>query len=344
MKKLMLALLLAPLVALFSWADDAAFHDDHPEEYTVQKGDTLWDISNKFLSTPWFWPEIWHVNTQIANPHLIYPGDVITLVYIDGEPRLTVDRPVRMGPGTTRLSPSVRVLPSEDAISTIPLDRINSFLSRSRVVPEDVLDNAPYMLAGPERRIIVGAGDQAYARGDLDDDIRNYGVFRKEEHFHDPMTGEYLGTHAKRIGSVRLGSREGDVARVQVTRSNEELRMGDRLLPSEERRVDSTFFPSAPDQDINAQIIAVEGGISQVGKLNVVMVNRGEREGLLVGNVLAAYKRGEDTRDPVTGERVTLPDERAGLAMVFRTFEKMSLAIVLEADRPLAVSDRLSNP
>lgn len=344
MKKLMLALLLAPFVALLSWADEAAFHDDPPEEYTVQKGDTLWDISNRFLQTPWLWPEIWHVNEQIENPHLIYPGDLISLVYIDGEPRLTVDRTVKLAPGTTKLSPSVRVLASEEAISTIPLDRINSFLSQSRVVTEEELESAPYMLAGPERRLIVGAGDDAYARGEFEDDIVNYGVFRKEEQYVDPQTGEYLGTHAKRIGSVSLGTSEGDVTRVQVTNSLEELRMGDRLLPSEERSIESNFYPSSPDDEINAEVIAVEGGISQVGKLDVVMLNKGDREGLLAGNVLAVYKRGEVTRDPVTGERVALPDERAGLVMVFRTFEKMSLAIVLEADRPLAVRDRLRNP
>lgn len=344
MKKLMLALLLAPCIALLSWADEAAFHDDPPEEYTVQKGDTLWDISNKFLQTPWLWPEIWHVNEQIANPHLIYPGDVINLVYIDGEPRLTVDRPVKLAPGTTKLSPSVRVLPRDEAISTIPLDRINSFLSRSRVVTDEELEAAPYMLAGPERRLIVGAGDDAYARGEFEGDIDKYGVFRKEEHYRDPQTGEYLGTHAKRIGSVRLGTSEGDVTRVEVTNSLEELRMGDRLLPSEERSIESNFYPSSPDDEITAEVIAVEGGISQVGKLDVVIVNNGDREGLLPGNVLAVYKRGETTRDPVNGERVTLPDERAGLVMVFRTFEKMSLAIVLEADRPLAVRDRLRNP
>ncbi|WP_341936809.1 LysM peptidoglycan-binding domain-containing protein [Marinimicrobium sp. C2-29] len=344
MKKLMLALLLAPMLALVSWAQDASFRSDHPEEYTVQKGDTLWDISNTFLNTPWLWPEIWHVNEQIENPHLIYPGDVIYLVYVDGKPRLTRDRPVKMAPGVTDLDPSVRVLPKDDAISTIPLDRVNTFLSRSRVVTEEQLESAPYMLAGPEERLIVGAGDRAYARGDFEGDFRNYGVYRKEERFRDPETGEYLGTHAKNIGAVRLGTEEGDVARVKVTRSMEEVRMGDRLLPSEERSIDPNFYPSAPDDEINALIMAVEGGVSQVGKMDVVMVNRGEREGLLVGNVLAVHKRGETTRDPVTGERVTLPDERAGLVMIFRTFEKMSLALVLEAERPLAVNDKLLNP
>ncbi|WP_347329817.1 LysM peptidoglycan-binding domain-containing protein [Marinimicrobium locisalis] len=344
MKKLMLGLLLAPLLAVWSWADEAAFRSDHPDEYIVEKGDTLWDISNTFLKSPWLWPEIWHVNQQVENPHLIYPGDVIYLVYVDGKPRLTSERPVKLAPGTTKLSPSVRVLPKDEAISTIPLDRVNAFLSRSRIVTDEQLKAAPYMLAGPEKRLIVAEGDYAYARGDIDRDVANYGVYRREEAYIDPITEEYLGTHAMNIGTVNTGTVEGDITKVQVMRSREELRMGDRLLPSEERTIEPNFYPSAPDNEIEALIMAVEGGVSQVGKLDVVMVNNGEREGLLVGNVLAVYKRGETTRDPVTGESVTLPDERAGLVMVFRTFEKMSLALVLEAERPLAVNDKLLNP
>ncbi|WP_111642188.1 LysM peptidoglycan-binding domain-containing protein [Marinimicrobium alkaliphilum] len=345
MKKLIFAVLAASMLSVLAWADrDTAFRSDHPEEYVVERGDTLWDISNKFLNTPWLWPEIWHVNPQIENPHLIFPGDLIRLVYIDGQPRLTVERTVRMAPGDTRLQPSIRVLSEEDAIPAIPLDRIDSYLSRSRILTEGELDNAPYMLAGPERRLIVGMGDRAYARGDLSEDVDTYGVFRKGEVYHDPQTRERLGEHAQAIGTVRVRTRTDDVATVTVSRSYEEIRMGDRLLPSEQRPVESVFYPSAPDDDIVGQILAVEGGVSQIGKFDVVMINRGEREGLQVGNVLATYKRGEQVRDRVTNERVNLPDERAGLVMIFRTFEKMSFGLVLEADRPLAVEDRVRNP
>jgi len=345
MKKLMLAFLLAPLLASMSWAQEATFRGDHPDEYVVKKGDTLWDISKMFLKSPWLWPEIWHANQQIDNPHLIFPGDLIRLVYIDGEPRLTADRKVKLAPGIDKLSPSVRVLPSEEAIATIPLDRVSSFLSRSRIVTEELLEAAPYMLAGPEQRLVVGAGDRAYARGEFDPELDKYGVYRQEENYYDPETGEYLGTHAMNVGTVGIGQPgEDEVVRVQVTSTRQELRMGDRLLPSEERSIAPNFYPSSPDNEIEAEILAVEGGVSQVGKLNVIMVNRGQREGLEPGHVLAVYKRGETTRDPVTGKRVTLPDERAGLVMVFRSFEKMSLALVLEAERALAIRDKLRNP
>ena len=344
MKKILLAVAAASLISFFSWADDALLKTGHPDEYTVKKGDTLWDISGTFLNSPWLWPEIWHVNPQIENPHLIFPGDLIKLIYLDGQPRLTLERTLKMVPGTTKLSPSIRVQHTEDAISSIPLDKIEVFLSRSRIVEPGVLEASPYILAGQQQHVIVGAGDRAYARGDFDSAYSNYGVYRKGDTFKDPVTKELLGVYAKGVGTVAVTNTEGDVATLDVIRTYEEVRPGDQLLPSEDRSVDSVFFPSAPDVDIEAQIIAVEGGVTQVGKYNVVMINRGEREGLQIGNVMAIYKTGEVVADRVRGGKVALPDERAGLLMVFRTFEKMSFALVLEADRALAVNDKVRNP
>ncbi len=344
MKKILLAAAAASLISFFAWADDALLKTNHPDEYTVKKGDTLWDISSTFLNSPWLWPEIWQVNPQIENPHLIYPGDLIRLVYLDGQPRLTLERTLKLAPGTTKLSPSVRVQGSDEAISSIPLDRINSFLSNSRMLDTDLLETAPYMLAGPQGRVISGAGDNAYARGSFDDGIDNYGVYRKGKAYKDPVTKEFLGIYAQSVGSVGVDKVDGDVATLAVVRANEELRPGDRLLPSEDRVVDSTFYPSAPDSEIVGQLIDVEGGVTQIGKYNVVMINRGDREGLQVGNVLAIYKRGDMVRDRVKGGVVQLPDERAGLLMVFRTFNKMSLGLVLQADRQLSVGDKVENP
>lgn len=351
MKKILLATFAATLLSLFAWAQDPVLKEGHPDEYTVQKGDTLWDISNTFLNTPWMWPEIWHVNPQIENPHLIFPGDVIKLIYLDGSPRLTLERTLRMVPsgstgadGTTKLNPGIRVQSAEEAITTIPLDKIDSFLSRSRILEGNELETNPYILAGPQRRLIVGEGDLAYARGNFSEDMTNYGIFRKGRIYKDPVTKEFLGVYAQGIGTVKLDALENDVGTVKVVRSFEEIRPGDRLLPSEDRSVDSIFYPSAPDVDINGLIIDVEGGVTQVGKLNVVMINRGDRDGLLIGNVLAIYKSGEVVRDRVKGGRVALPDERAGLVMIFRTFNKMSLGLVMEADRPLAVDDKVKNP
>lgn len=352
MKKILLAFVAASLLSLFTWADDSVLKQGHPDEYTVKKGDTLWDISATFLNSPWLWPEIWHVNPQIENPHLIFPGDLIKLIYLDGQPRLTVERTLKMVPGAagagingaTKLSPSIRVQKTDEAISSIPLDKIDPFLSRSRVVAPGVLEAAPYLLAGGQQHVIVGAGDQAYARGKIDSNYTNYGVYRKGQVFKDPVTRESLGVYAQGIGTVAVESIDGEIATLDLIRTYEEVRPGDSLLPSEDRAVESLFYPSAPDSEIDAQIIAVEGGVTQVGKFNVVIINRGEREGLQIGNVLAIFKAGEVVSDRVRGGKIALPDERAGLVMVFRTFEKISFGLVLEADRALAVNDKVKNP
>ncbi len=337
MKKRILGLLGALALAAQVNADQVQLRADYPDQHVVVKGDTLWDISNTFLSTPWMWPEIWHVNPQIENPHLIYPGDVVRLVYLDGKPRVVIDRVVK-------LSPQMRVVDEREAIASIPLDRINNFLSRSRVVENDQLERAPYVVSGESKRLLTGEGDRIYARGEFDPSIAAYGVYRKGQTYVDPVTGEVLGVEATDIASARMRALDEDIATLAVTRSTQELRLGDRLLEDEERSVDSTFYPSAPDVEVDAEIIAVEGGVTQVGKMSVVVINRGQREGMKVGNVLAIYKLGGTVRDRIKGDSVKLPDERAGLMMIFRTFEKLSLGLVLEADRPLSTKDKVKNP
>lgn len=339
MKKRIMGLLGACLLLTQAIAEEPQLRDNYPQRHTVVKGDTLWDISSTFLDNPWMWPEIWHVNPQIENPHLIYPGDVIRLVYLDGKPRITVERN-----RVVKLSPEIRVVEQGDAIPSISLDKINKFLSRSRIVTAEQLESAPYVVAGESKRLVLGKGDRLYARGDFDDSIAVYGVYRKGETYIDPDTNEVLGVQALDIGSGRMRALEDDIATLLMTRTTEEVRVGDRLLTEEQRAIDSTFFPSAPEGEVDATIIAVEGGVTQVGNMDVVVINRGERENMQVGNVLAVYKLGGQVKDRVRGDVVTLPDERAGLVMVFRTFEKLSLGIVLEADRPLAVKDRVRNP
>ncbi len=321
-------------------AEDPMLQDDVPDVHTVVRGDTLWDISNTFLKNPWLWPEIWHVNAQIENPHLIYPGDRIRLIYLDGQPRLTLDNSGRI----YKLEPKAHVISTGEAIDTIPLDEINSFLSRSRVVGKDELKLAPYVISGRDQHLIVGAGDQLYVRGEVDEPRTVYGVYREGDKYVDPVTDEFLGIQARDIGTVVVHSSEDGIATMNVTRTTEEIRIGDRLLREEERAIDSTFFPSAPVADIEGQILAVEGGVSQVGNMDVVVINRGDREGLVPGNVLAVYKRGGTVLDRVSGDRVKLPDERAGLLMIFRTFEKVSMGLVLEADQGLKVEDLVKNP
>ena len=324
---------------------DSHFVGDHPDTYTVKKDDTLWDISGRFLKQPWYWPEIWHVNNQIANPHLIFPGDVIKLVYIDGEKRLTVSAR-SLGPSSNieKLKPQIYATPINEAIATIPLDEINAFLSKSRLLEEEELEIAPYVLAGDSQRLILGAGDKFYARGQFADDVAAYSIYRKDKVYADPETGETLGVQVMDIGSGNMQSIKGDIATLNVTRAIKEIRISDRLMPNEERSIESTFFPSPPANTIEGVIIGVEGGAVRAGMLDVVILNRGKREGLDVGNVLAVYKRGEVVEDKVAKDEVELPEVRAGLLMVFKLYNKLSLALVMKATQPLTANDIVRNP
>ena len=338
MRKLLYALA-ASMLLLTSWAHAAPeLRSDHPERYTVVKGDTLWDISARFLNNPWYWPEIWHVNPQVANPHLIYPGDELALVYIDGKPRVTKVSSDRV----VKLSPKVRSEPIDTPIPAIPLDAISSFLTDTRIVDVEALNGAPYVLEGEDGRIITGAGDRIYARGEKPAD--NVGVFRRSKEFRDPETGEFLGLEARSIARGEVIAENKDVLTLRLKQSNEEVRIGDRLLVGEERRITTSFLPSSPDSDIEAQMISVDGGVSQIGQFDVVAINRGEREGLKPGNVMAVLKSGNLVRAPVTNETIELPSERAGLMMVFQTYEKMSYGLILQATRPLSVGDKVTNP
>ena len=321
---------------------------DHPDVYTVVKGDTLWDISGRFLSQPWLWPEVWQINPQIDNPHLIYPGDEIRLVYVDGEPRLVVNRgnaarTFRVSPGTVSLEPQIRATPLDSAIPAISLDKIEGFLVQNRVVAPDVIDAAPYVVQGEAERIVLGAGDRLYVRGALGA-AESYNFVRKGPLYVDPETKEVLGQEATYLGLGNVVAQEGEIATFFVSQSREEVQIGDRVLPTEERRVDSTFFPSAPEQDIDGEIISVFGGVTQVGQYDVVVLNRGERDDLVVGNVLAIHKKGALARDRIANDIIRLPSERAGLLMVFRTFEKLSYGLVLRTELPLSVGDELHNP
>lgn len=327
----------------------AYLKSDHPDVYTVVKGDTLWDISGKFLERPWLWPEIWQINPQIENPHLIYPEDQITLVYVDGQPQLQLrrgnaGRTYKVTPSdTVSLKPQIRATPLESAIPAISLDAIQGFLVQNRVVEPAILEAAPYVLDGEGERLVLGAGDRVYVRGELTESL-TYSFVRRGPLYVDPDTNEVLGREATYIGLGDAVARDDDISTMTVASTREEVQIGDRVLPTEERRVDSTFFPSSPSSEIKGQIISVFSGVTQVGQYDVVVINRGEREGLEIGDVLAIYKRGALARDRIANETVRLPSERAGLMMVFRTFEKLSYALVLMTEQPLAVHDEVRNP
>ncbi len=332
------------LTLLFSgWlqAEEVKVRDDAPKTYIVKKGDTLWGISGMFLEKPWLWPEIWDVNPQIDNPHLIYPGDELYLVWEDGRPRLRMKRG-----RDVKLTPTMRVTPLDLAIPIIPLDEIGAFLKLHRIVGAGELSDSAYVVAGAKGHLISAPGDRIFGRGYFPEGERAYGIFRPGDAYVDPVTEEILGYQAQDIGNAKLLSpNSDDVVELEVTRVTEEVRITDRLLPLEEKIIDATFHPRAPDQTIeNGFMIAVDGGVTQIGAMDIVVLNKGARDGLEPGQVLAVYQTGELVFDEIAQENVRIPDVRAGLAMVFEAFEKASYAIVLKADRVLRVGDKVKNP
>ncbi len=361
-----ITLLLGLSLSYSTIAQEPSLRSDRPDSYTVVQGDTLWDISQRFLEDAWRWKEIWQGNSQIANPDLIYPGDTIRLVFIDGKPQLVVNSDVPASQPTAptntyssptsskkplktiKLSPKVHSSSIKTAIPAIPLDKINKFLLRNRVVEESVLSTAPHIIAGQESRVILSAGDTIYARGKFPQTISSYGIYRKGQSYIDPETKEVLGTQAIDVGAANIQALSKDVGTFSITRSTNEARIGDRLIPSAERQITSTFLPAPPQKTVKGTIMAVERGVSQAGKLEIVVINLGQRDALEPGNVLAIYKRGANIRDRFAQEKtpkaVELPNVEAGLMMVFEVFEKMSLAIILEAEKGAVIGDMITNP
>lgn len=369
MKKQLLGLVAASALAASAYAvavaSNVAVKDSAPERYTVKKGDTLWDISGRYLSDPWRWPEIWAANRQIDNPHLIFPGDVLLLCSIKGQAMVVVDQgggcaeaESRIAAGTQpaeqkvtgsgrdfKLHPQVREQDLALAIPAIPLQAIQRYLNDSRVVTPDELQKAPYVMAGADERLVVGAGSKVYVRGKGMDADGSYGVYRGGVRYDDPESGEVLGYEATAIGSGRMIALSGGVGTFEVTRTiDQEVRIEDKLLPHEERAVSSVFVPRNPDGVKPGRILRIFGSIGGGANYSVIVLNRGEREGVRQGDTFALYQRGKVIRDRVSNEYVKLPSEHVGLAMVFRTFNKVSYALVLRASSVVKVGDEVRPP
>jgi hypothetical protein len=320
----------------------------HPETYVVQQGDTLWDIASMFLRDPWYWPEIWQINPQVENPHLIFPGDILSLAYLDnGRPVIQLERGPQIaqgGGGFERLSPRVRSEPLEDAISTIPYETIAAFLSRPRVIDEDAVDDLPYIVAHREG-LIGSAGRDVYVRG-IDEPVGSvFNVVELGEKLIDPDNDDVLGYQGIYVGQGRI-DRTGDPSTLRMLETEREAIVGN-LLMEEEDVARLNFLPRSPDNQVDGRIISVLAGVSLIGQYQVVVINRGSEAGLEPGHVLRAYKTGatiRDTQRGAFGEKVRLPDEPAGTMMVFRTSERLSYALIMEATSPLELLDAVRNP
>jgi hypothetical protein len=370
--------LLVPVVALLTFAvvhaADSILRDDHPDRYVVQRGDTLWDIAGRFLRAPWLWPEIWQANPQVANPHLIYPGDVLDLSYLGGRPQLTRDGPQVRESG-------------EQPIPPLPLSEIEPFLERMRVLDGDAWKGLPYLLAMEENRLRGTESQYVYARGLDAEPGTRVAIVRptlayREDRKYNTRTGQretfVRGQPWDAADSIHAGERSGrdvigfevmEVAHAQVIRGGDpvtllidegerEVRAGDLILPIDDQPFDLYFYPRAPDAVPDGlEVMATTDGRSNVGRYQVVSLNRGAADGVENGQVYSVFEPGERIRDRVRNPNanpfrdytrdesfVTLPDEFAGHVMVFRVFDRVSYALVMESQRAIQPRDRLQAP
>jgi LysM repeat protein len=326
-----------------------------PDSHTVKRGDTLWDISKIFLRSPWRWPELWGMNLdQIRNPHLIYPGQVLVLDKTGGRARLRMGQAV--GGGTDKLSPRVRSSDiGADALASIPFGLIEPFLNEAVIFQGNELEQAPRIVATQENRVILGRGDTAYVRGDLSNGT-DYRIFRSPKPLLDPTTKELLGYEAVYVGGAEY-TRQGETrvdaagkseivpATFTVTSVRYEAGVGDRLAVVPPREY-TNYVPHAPQGPMEGRIVSLYGEALTAGQNQIVSLNKGAKDGMERGHVLALVRNGSrvvDTTDP-TKPTIKLPDERHGLLFVFRVFDRMSYALILSVKEPVSPGDRFTQP
>ena len=383
-----ITLLMFCCLSFHLYAQEVALKKNHPDRHVVVKGDTLWGISAKFLNDPWQWPKVWKLNrTQIKNPHLIYPGDVVFLDMSSGKPELKLLRE------TITLQPGAVEEPlDKTAITTIPLNVIAPFLSQPLIIEKDQLMESPRIVAGQDNRVVLSPGTRIYINKIEEGDGLNWFVYRPGDNLVYPDTKEVLGVEATYLGDARI-TKYGTPATATIAKAKEEIFTKDRLVPSGDE-VFTNFVPHAPDSDINGRIIKIYGGLAEAGPQSIVSINRGSTDGIEVGHVLAINRYGPVIKDPepaietdekikakadakpklkelnfdvsrdvdgkavvnfekapeATGELtlepgyIKLPDERIGLLMVFRVFERISYALVMQASEPINTSDVIKTP
>ncbi len=350
-------------------SEDVALRPDRPDRYTVQAGDTLWDIASRFLRSPWHWPKVWKINEQIKNPHLIYPGDVIVLRYVDGKPELTTLRREKLEPGTplseaapevraveepaaptrptdartVKLKPRIYSEPLERAIPTIPPNAILPFLTEPFAIGEEELRDAAYVTVGLDDRLALGDHSQFYARGFEGNAQEFYQVVRPGKALHHPETGELLGYDTAYLGEAqRLDGQ--DPVKLVVTSARQEIVPKDRLVPSPKKPALPFYQPRAPQKDVRGWIVSSPNAVAEVGQFAVIAISLGARDGIEDGHVLRIMRHVGSHRDPVSGGYYELPEEESGFAIVFRTFDALSYALIMTATRPVHIGDAVITP
>jgi len=328
----------------------AVMNPNAPDSYVVKHGDTLWGIAKVFLRDPWFWPEIWQVNPKIQNPHLIYPGDTLRLVYIEGKPTIMLQRG-----DTARVLPRVRSQPLEGAVTSIPYETIAAFMSKPSVLAKEQIKDAPYVLATRDMHVVMADGDTLYARGFTGpvEIGTHYNIVRIGDALRDPDDNRIVGYDGIFTGAGHV-TRGGDPTTLIMTESARETEAGDKLFAGGVD-VPLDFIPSAPRTKTDGRIMSVSNGVTVIGQYEVVVINRGVTDGLAPGNVLAVFQSGDVIADTenrgflngmtrLGAKKVRLPDERTGTFMVFKTFEHLSYGLIMEATNVIRVGDRVENP
>jgi hypothetical protein len=341
MSRIISALLLAVTATTAFATEPLKLADNVPERHVVVKGDTLWGISGKFLKEPWRWPEIWNLNReQIRNPHLIYPGDIVYLDYVDGQPRLRLGKPM-----AGKLSPRVHEERLGQEIPAIPREAVEPYISQPLVVEADELKDAPRIIATEESRVIVGNGDEIFVLGIKDDQNHpKWHIYRPGVPLKDPVTQEVLGFEAFFLGTAQMKQR-GEVSILEVLASKEEILKGDLLLPADFPDLKS-YVPRRAEQEISGLVMSVYGGVNAGGRNSVITLNRGSRDGVEAGHVLGLFSKRSTVYKDQDGRNqvMALPEDRYGLVFIFRTFDRVAYGLVMEASQPLAIGDAVRNP
>ncbi len=327
------------LVCPPAWSEPAApleLAENAPDRHIVVRGDTLWDIAAKFLKEPYRWPEIWRLNQEeIKNPHRIYPGQVLLLDRREAVPRLVLGEMVKVEP---------RIHSSEErqAIPSIPQQVIEPFLARPLVLDAEAPEGTARIVATPEQRVNIGQGDIAYATG-VTDGVKLWNIYRPGKPLVDPETEEVLGVETIFLGSARV-IRSGEPATLEIVASTREISRGDQLLPAPRPDIIS-YVPHAPAASLSARVISVYGSVAEGGRNSIVSLSRGKKDGLEVGHVLALYRSGREV-NAYSGQSdtVKLPDERYGLLFVFRVFDRVAYALVMNVSRSVLPGDLVKNP
>ncbi|MFO1258180.1 MAG: LysM domain-containing protein [Gammaproteobacteria bacterium] len=331
------------------------FVDNPPQTYTVKSGDTLSEISERFLKDPWRWREIWRASPGIQNPDLIYPGDIITLKQVDGQTYISVERSNQfvdatenvMSNGIVKLSPRIRSEPAKKPIPTLPIDVIGPFLNNSQVVSSAAFNSAPRIVALEEDHLAVGEGSRIYVAGLPENDIKGFTLFRKGKIYKHPYTNEVLGVEAEVLGAARFVDRNRTLATLNITNSVLEVLIGDRVMPLREEELTAFFTPKLPKQMARGYIISVFGGLNQIGQYQVIAITGGKNIEREPGDVLFVYQTQQDIQKRFENEkkpRLNIPADYVGQVMVFRVFDKVSFALVTKAFRAIYLLDEVASP